>query len=224
MDLLSKDAEIFNGDMHKNLLSFDELNIFVSRSTPLFKRTVFSLKRSLVCIGVLTLKAPRKILEQTTIYFCFLFFRENNAWHYIWIVCQAGDSHVMSSIISSENYVEHALKISSASRDWRFKDCSAVILCPALGKNLADNFCLLHGSHVKTEFPFIILQDHEDVALLILDKLEDNNVINQANVDLKMWVTLILIVGKVCKSICISHWYHLYIHFHVKSFFCCCCL
>ena len=27
----------------------------------------------------LTLKAPRKILGQTTIYFCFLFFRENNA-------------------------------------------------------------------------------------------------------------------------------------------------
>ena len=26
----------------------------------------------------------------------------------------------MSSIISSENYVEHALKMSSANRDWRF--------------------------------------------------------------------------------------------------------
>ena len=65
----------------------------------------------------LTLKASRKILEQTMIYFCFLFFRENNAWHYMWIVCPADDSHVMSSIISSEN----ALKMSSASRDWRFK-------------------------------------------------------------------------------------------------------
>ena len=37
------------------------------------------------------------------------------------IVCQADNSHVMSSIISSENYVEHALKMLSASRDWRFK-------------------------------------------------------------------------------------------------------
>ena len=27
---------------------------------------------------------PRKIIEQTTIYFYFLFFRENNAWHYMW--------------------------------------------------------------------------------------------------------------------------------------------
>ena len=70
---------------------------------------------------VLTLKAPRKILEQMTIYFCFLFFRRNHAWHYMWIVCPAEDSHVMSSIISSENYVEHALKMSSASRDGRFK-------------------------------------------------------------------------------------------------------
>ena len=33
----------------------------------------------------------------------------------MWIVCQADDSHVMSSIISSENHVEHALKISSAN-------------------------------------------------------------------------------------------------------------
>ena len=39
----------------------------------------------------------------------------------MWIVCQADDSHVMSLIISSENYVEPALKMSSASRDWRFK-------------------------------------------------------------------------------------------------------
>ena len=35
----------------------------------------------------LTLKVPRNILQQTTIYFCFLFFRENNTWHYMWIVC-----------------------------------------------------------------------------------------------------------------------------------------
>ena len=39
----------------------------------------------------------------------------------MWIVCQADDSHVMSSIISSEKYEKHALKMSSASRDWRFK-------------------------------------------------------------------------------------------------------
>ena len=39
----------------------------------------------------------------------------------MWIFCQADNSHVMSSIISSENYVEHALKMSSAGRDWRFK-------------------------------------------------------------------------------------------------------
>ena len=54
--------------------------------------------------NVLTLKAPRDILEQMTIYFYFLFFKENNAWHFIWIVCKADDSHVMSSTISSEKY------------------------------------------------------------------------------------------------------------------------
>ena len=34
-------------------------------------------------LSSLILKAPRKIIEQTTIYFYFLFFRENNAWHYM---------------------------------------------------------------------------------------------------------------------------------------------
>ena len=76
-----------------------------------------------LCLQVqqLTLKAPRKILEQMTVYFCFLFFRENNAWHYMWIVCLADHSHVMSSIISSENYKKHALKMSSVSLDRPFK-------------------------------------------------------------------------------------------------------
>ena len=43
----------------------------------------------------------------------------------MWYVCQAGcqadDSHVMSRIISSENYIEHALKMSSVGRDWSEK-------------------------------------------------------------------------------------------------------
>ena len=56
------------------------------------------------CSWNLTLKAPRKILEQTTINFYFLFFKENNAWHFMQIVCKADDSHVMSSIISSGKY------------------------------------------------------------------------------------------------------------------------
>ena len=38
----------------------------------------------------------------------------------MWIVCWADDSHVMSSIISPENYVEHALKMLFASPDGRF--------------------------------------------------------------------------------------------------------
>ena len=43
--------------------------------------TFCSKHRSWMLVGtnILTLKAPRKILEQTTIYFYFLFFKENNA-------------------------------------------------------------------------------------------------------------------------------------------------
>ena len=45
--------------------------------------------------------------------------RDNNLSFFF---CQADDSHVMSSIISSEKYKKkHALKMSSASRDWHFK-------------------------------------------------------------------------------------------------------
>ena len=40
----------------------------------------------------------------------------------MWIVCQADDSYVMSSIIFSEKYEKHALKMLSASHDWSFKD------------------------------------------------------------------------------------------------------
>ena len=61
-------------------------------------------KKKKLNISYLTLKASRKILEQTTVYFCFLFLRENHAWHYMWIVCLADDFHVMSSIIFSEKY------------------------------------------------------------------------------------------------------------------------
>ena len=39
----------------------------------------------------------------------------------MWIVRLADDSHVMSSIISSEIYEKHALKMSSASCDRNFK-------------------------------------------------------------------------------------------------------
>ena len=94
----------------------------------------------------LTLKAPRKILEEVTIYFCFLFFRENNAWHCMWIVCPADDSHVMSSIISSENYVEHALKMLSASHDWRFKGYKCSF------DDTGNNYSLLSLSAVKNSF------------------------------------------------------------------------
>ena len=45
------------------------------------------------------------------------------------ITCESSaDPHVMPSIIPSENYVEHALKMSSASRDWRFKDSANVYI------------------------------------------------------------------------------------------------
>ena len=41
------------------------------------------------------------------------------------ITCESSaksdDSHVMSSFIFFEKYEKHALKMSSASREWRFK-------------------------------------------------------------------------------------------------------
>ena len=39
----------------------------------------------------------------------------------MYIVCQADDSHVMSSIIFFEKYEKHALRMLSASCDWHLK-------------------------------------------------------------------------------------------------------
>ena len=39
----------------------------------------------------------------------------------MWIICLADDSHVMSTIIFSEKYEKHALRMSSANRDGRLK-------------------------------------------------------------------------------------------------------
>ena len=36
-------------------------------------------------------------------YFFFLFFIANKSWHFMWTVCQADNSHVISRLIFSEN-------------------------------------------------------------------------------------------------------------------------
>ena len=50
----------------------------------------------------LTLKAPSKIAADDTFTILFLSFEENKAWCFMWILCQAEDSHKISSIILSE--------------------------------------------------------------------------------------------------------------------------
>ena len=61
---------------------------------------------------LLTLKAPI-----TTAADDIFFFRENNAWHFMWIICRADDSHEMSRLPFSEKK-----RMSSATNfAWRFK-------------------------------------------------------------------------------------------------------
>ena len=48
------------------------------------------------------LSAKENSNAEDNLFLFLIFFRENNAWHYMWIVCQADDSHVMSSIIFFE--------------------------------------------------------------------------------------------------------------------------
>ena len=51
---------------------------------------------------ILTLKVPIMTGRRHFQNMFYIVFRGNNAWHYMWVVCWADHSHVMSSIIFSE--------------------------------------------------------------------------------------------------------------------------
>ena len=40
-------------------------------------------------------------------FFFFFFFRENNSWHFMWIVCLADNSHEISRLVFSEKWTKH---------------------------------------------------------------------------------------------------------------------
>ena len=53
-------------------------------------------------LKILTLKTPCKICCRRLSNFIkkiFLFFRENKSWYFVWIICQADDSHEISILI-----------------------------------------------------------------------------------------------------------------------------
>ena len=52
---------------------------------------------------ILTFKVLSKIVSDGILiffFFFFFFFRENKTWHFMWIVCQADDSHMLGIIFS----------------------------------------------------------------------------------------------------------------------------
>ena len=59
----------------------------------------------------LTLKPPITIAAGNNFDYS-LFARENNSWHFMWIICQADYSHEMSTFVFSENR-ENKLRLSS---------------------------------------------------------------------------------------------------------------
>ena len=86
---------------------------------------------------MLILKAPSKIAADDILLVFKLFSRENNAWHFKWIVCFADDSLEMSSIIYSENeyiYISkcHLLQLwlalfgVTSSTSWSLCSCHGV--------------------------------------------------------------------------------------------------
>ena len=58
----------------------------------------------------------------------------------MWIICQADDSHVMSSIIFSEKYEKHALRMSSASSDLVLKRLKHILILE-IGKKKKIQLC-----------------------------------------------------------------------------------
>ena len=53
-------------------------------------------------VPALTLKALIPTTKVVFFYILVLLFKENKAWHFMWIVCLADDSHEMPSLIFSE--------------------------------------------------------------------------------------------------------------------------
>ena len=53
---------------------------------------------------LLTHKALREIEADSILFFLLLVFRENKAWHFLWIICLPDDSQEMSSLIFTEKY------------------------------------------------------------------------------------------------------------------------
>ena len=105
---------------------------FRSRSGPTFRRAwsgsklfakvISRWKKSPLVGKELTLKAPSKICSRRhSIFFFFFFFkyfRQNKSWHFMWIVCQADNSHEMSRLVFSEKkkiIIKKIKKLSSAA-------------------------------------------------------------------------------------------------------------
>ena len=65
----------------------------------------------------LTLKVQSKICSRRHSKKFFFFFRENKSWHFMWIVCQADDSHEMSRFVFPEknNKKKQQKTLSSAA-------------------------------------------------------------------------------------------------------------
>ena len=59
--------------------------------------SVFMIKEN-----IYPLKCQVKLQQTTFLLFLLLSFEENKAWCFMWILCQAEDSHEISNIIFSE--------------------------------------------------------------------------------------------------------------------------
>ena len=72
---------------------------------------------------LLTLKAPNKNLQQRTLIFLLLSFKESKASCFMCILCLAEASHEISSLIFSEKKNNEKVFMNgvSYSRDWGFK-------------------------------------------------------------------------------------------------------
>ena len=57
--------------------------------------------------------------------FFVLFFRENKYWHFMWIVCQADDSHGMSRLVFSEKSKKNKKKQKKTKNEKKKKKNSS---------------------------------------------------------------------------------------------------
>ena len=92
------------------------------------------------CDRSLTFNAPSKICSRWQLFLFLLFFKENKSWYFMWIVCQADDSHEISRLVFCEKLKKKIFhNVVCCSCDWLVFWENYHQICPECNRSLTFN-------------------------------------------------------------------------------------